>query len=164
MQNGLAAIVILDFSPRLENRCKLFPVKALLRALILKFKPRLENRCKLFPVYTLFRASILDFKPKLENRCKDFLVSGLLRASILDFRPRLENRCSAISATVRNGPPAVVVAATRSASDSILRCAEKNGSACSIVVGHLSLPQQRSASDSNLRCRNESESNSQRTS
>ena len=34
-------------------------------ASILDFKPRLENRCMLFPVYTLFRASILDFKPKL---------------------------------------------------------------------------------------------------
>ena len=82
MQNGLAAIVILDFSPRLENRCKLFPV------------------------YTLFRASILDFKPKLGNRCKLFPVYALQRASILDFRPRLGNRCSAIAATVRNGPPA----------------------------------------------------------
>ena len=70
---------ILDFKPKLENRCKDFLVSGLLRALILKFKPRLENRCKLFPVYTLQRASILD------------------------FRPRLENRCSAISATVRNG-------------------------------------------------------------
>ena len=78
-QNGLAAKVMLDF------------------------RPKLGNRCKLFPVYTLFRASILDFKPKLENRCKDFLVSGLLRALILDFKPRLENRCSAIAATVRNG-------------------------------------------------------------
>ena len=38
-------------------------------ASILDFKPRLENRCMLFPVYTLFRASILDFKPKLGNRC-----------------------------------------------------------------------------------------------
>ena len=65
----------------------------LLPASIRDFRPRLENRCKLFPVYTLFRASILDFKPKLENRCKDFLVSGLLRALILDFKPRLENRC-----------------------------------------------------------------------
>ena len=51
-----------------------------------------------------------------------FPVSGLLRASILDFRPRLTNRCSVIAAVAKNGPPAVVVAATRSASDSILRC------------------------------------------
>ena len=62
-------------------------------ASILDFKPRLENRCMLFPVYTLFRASILDFKPKLGNRCKLFPVSALLRASILDFKPRLANRC-----------------------------------------------------------------------
>ena len=41
----------------------------LLRASILDFKPKLANRCKLFPVYDLQRASILDFKPRLENRC-----------------------------------------------------------------------------------------------
>ncbi|MGM9744922.1 MAG: hypothetical protein ACI3Y3_06950 [Candidatus Cryptobacteroides sp.] len=45
------------------------PVYALLRASILDFKPRLGNRCKVFPVYTLFRASILDFVPRLRNRC-----------------------------------------------------------------------------------------------
>ena len=48
----------------------------LLPASILDFKPKPENRCKLFPVYTLFRASILDFKPKLANRCS---VSSLQR-------------------------------------------------------------------------------------
>ena len=136
LQNGLAAKVILDF------------------------RLRLENRCKLFPVYTLFRASILDFKPKLGNRCKLFPVYALQRASILDFRPRLGNRCSAIAATVRNGPPA----ACRGA---------QAGTGChegGIILSkkppewHLSLPQQRSASDSNLRCRNESESDSQKTS
>ena len=84
--NVLLPASILDFVPRLENRCKDFPVYGLLRALILKFKPRLENRCKLFPVYTLFRASILDFRPELGNRCKVFPVYGHSRASILDFR------------------------------------------------------------------------------
>ena len=82
LQNGLAAKVILDF------------------------RPKLGNRCKLFPVYTLFRSSILDFRAKLGNRCKLFPVYTLFRASILDFKPRLGNRCSAIAATVRNGPPA----------------------------------------------------------
>ena len=82
MQNGLAAIVILDFSPRLENRCKLLPV------------------------YALLRASILDFKAKLGNRCKDFPENNLLRASILDFRAKLGNRCSAIVAAQKNSPPA----------------------------------------------------------
>ena len=46
--------------------CAVFPV----RALILDFKPKLANRCKLFPVYILFRASILDFRPRLGNRCR----------------------------------------------------------------------------------------------
>ena len=97
------------------------PVYALLRASILDFRPRLENRCKLFPIYTLFCALILDFKARLGNRYKVFLVYALLRASILDFRLRLGNRCSVIAAAVRNGPPASVVAATRSASDSNFR-------------------------------------------
>ena len=88
MQNGLAAIVILDFSPRLENRCKLFPV------------------------YTLFRASILDFRAKLANRCKFFPVFTLFRASILDFKARLANRCSTIVMAGENGPPATAVAAS----------------------------------------------------
>ena len=82
-----------------------------MRASILDFRPRLENRCRVFPVYTLFRASILDFRPRLENRCKDFLVSDLFRASILDFKPKLANRCSVIAAAVRNGPPAKAVVA-----------------------------------------------------
>ena len=73
-EDGLLPASIRDFRPRLENRCKLFPVYTLQRASILDFKAKLGNRCKLFPVYTLFRASILDFKPKLENRCKLFPV------------------------------------------------------------------------------------------
>ena len=88
------------------------------RASILNFKPRLGNRCKLFHDYTLLRASIHDFRLRLGNRCKLFPGNILLRASILDFRPRLRNGCSVIAAAVRNGPPASVVAATRSASDS----------------------------------------------
>ena len=65
----------------------------LLRASILDFKPKLANRCKLFPVYTIFHASILDFRARLANRCKLFPDYTLLRASILDFRSRLGNRC-----------------------------------------------------------------------
>ena len=41
----------------------------LLLASILDFKPKLANRCKVFPVLALFRASILDFRPELGNRC-----------------------------------------------------------------------------------------------
>ncbi|MGM9743603.1 MAG: hypothetical protein ACI3Y3_00150 [Candidatus Cryptobacteroides sp.] len=61
---------------------------------------------------------ILDFKARLGNHCMVLLVYTFLRASILDFRPRLANRCIVIAAAVRNGPPASVVAAMRSASDS----------------------------------------------
>ena len=133
-----------------------FPVYALQRASILDFRPRLGNRCKVLPVYALLRASILDFKARLGNRCKVLPVYVLLCASILDFRSRLANRCSVLAAAVRNGPPTVVVAATRSVSDSNFLCgnrewfrllrslrqrvprpilfcaaAKKNGSACS---------------------------------
>ena len=87
-------------------------------AAILDSGVRIGNRCKLFPGFGPGAASILDFRLRLANRCTIFLVYPLLRASILDFRPRLRNRCSVIAAAVRNGPPASVVAATRSASDS----------------------------------------------
>ena len=79
----------------------------LLRASILDFKPRLGNRCRVLPVYTLLRAVILDFRARLENRCRVFPVYGLLRASILDFKLRLANRCKG-----RMVSPAAVVAAT----------------------------------------------------
>ena len=83
------------------------PGDVLLHASILDFKPRLGNRCKLFPGNILLRASILDFKPRLANRCMLFLGNILLPASILDFRPKLENRCSTIvAAAKKNGPPA----------------------------------------------------------
>ena len=35
---------------KLANRCRVLPVYTLLRAVILDFRPRLGNRCKLFPV------------------------------------------------------------------------------------------------------------------
>ena len=63
---------ILDFKPKLENRCKDFPIYGLLRALILKFKPKLENRCKDFPVYTLFRALILDLRGSIWESLQGF--------------------------------------------------------------------------------------------
>ena len=83
----------------------------LLLASILDFRPRLANRCKVLPVYAILRASILDFKPKLANRCRVLPVYTLFRASILDFKPRLGSRCSVIAAAVRNGPPATAVVA-----------------------------------------------------
>ena len=56
------------------------------RAVILDFRPRLGNRCKVLPVFTLFRASILDFRPRLANRCRVFPRFGLGAAVILDFK------------------------------------------------------------------------------
>ena len=128
---ALRRALILDFKARLGNRCKVLPVYALLCASILDFRPRLTNRCRVLPVYALLRASILDFRSKLGNRCKVLPVYALRRASILDFKPRLGNRCSVLAAAVRNGPPAVVVAATRSVSDSFLHCGKEEQPACS---------------------------------
>ena len=102
----------------------------LLRTSILDFKPKLANRCRVFPVSAIFHASILDFRARLANRCKLFPDYTLLRASILDFKPKLANRCSTIVVAVENGPPAAVVAATNSASDSVLRCSKGKWLAC----------------------------------
>ena len=49
----------------------------LLPTSILDFGPKLANRCKVLPVYALLRASILDFKPRLGNRCR-FLLGNVL--------------------------------------------------------------------------------------
>ena len=93
-KDGLLRASILDFKPKLANRCKLFPDYTLFRALILDFKPKLGNRCTDSGDFRGFRASILEFRPRLGNRCTD---SGDLlgfRAAILEFRPRLGNRCT----------------------------------------------------------------------
>ena len=85
---GLALLraVILDFKPRLANRCKLFPDYTLLRASILDFRVKLANRCMLFPVYPLFRAAILDFRGQFGNHCMVMPVYALFCAAIRDFR------------------------------------------------------------------------------
>ena len=63
-------------------------------ALILDFKPRLANRCSLGADLWQNRASILDFRPRLANRCSQEAKTRANRASILDVRLRLTNRCS----------------------------------------------------------------------
>ena len=160
--------MILDFKPRLGNRCKVVPVYARLRASILDFRARLRNRCRVLPVYALLRAVILDFRARLGNQCKVFPVYTIFRALILDFRPRLGNRCKGewFRLLQPSLPP------QRSASDSNLRSGKEEwfrlqrawrtqaGTGChegGIILStkpperHLSLPPQRSASDSNLR-------------
>ena len=47
--NDLQRAVILDFEPKLANRCRKTFEKTLQRASILDFRPRLANRCKVFP-------------------------------------------------------------------------------------------------------------------
>ena len=63
-------------------------------ASILDFRPRLANRCSKEVKTRAIRASILDFKPRLGNRCNNVAHFGDIRAVILDFKPRLENRGS----------------------------------------------------------------------
>ena len=62
-------------------------------AVILDFRPRIGNRCSKEVKTRAILALIPDFKPRLENRCSQKLKTGAIRASILDFKPRLENRC-----------------------------------------------------------------------
>ena len=51
-------------------------------------------------------ALIRDFMPKLENRCKKTLENDLSAAVIPDFRPRLGNRCKEC---LKNTPAAAVI-------------------------------------------------------
>ena len=66
-------------------------------AVILEFKPRLENRCSKEVKTRAIRASILDFRPRLANRCNQKAKTRAIRASIPDFKPRLANRCSRVA-------------------------------------------------------------------
>ena len=88
------AAVILDFKPKLANRCSQKVKSGAIRASILDFKPKLANRCSQKVKTRAIRASILDFRPRLANRCSQKVKTGAIRASILDFKPRLANRCS----------------------------------------------------------------------
>ena len=64
-------------------------------AVILDFRPRLANRCSKEVKTRAIRAAILDFKPRLANRCSQKVKTRAIRAAILDFKPKLANRCSA---------------------------------------------------------------------
>ena len=88
------AALILDFKPRLANRCSLGADLWQIRASILDFKPRLANRCSRWAILGRNRAVILDFRPRLANRCSQEAKTRANRASILDVRLRLTNRCS----------------------------------------------------------------------
>ena len=87
--------VILEFKPRLENRCSKEVKTRAIRASIPDFKPRLANRCSKEVKTRAIRASILDFKPRLANRCSQKVKTEVIPASILDFRARIDNHCSA---------------------------------------------------------------------
>ena len=88
------AASILDFRPRLANRCSRGAILGRNRAVILDFRPRLANRCSQEAKTRANRASILDFRPRLANRCSREAKTRAILASILDFKPRLENRGS----------------------------------------------------------------------
>ena len=86
--------VILDFKPRLANRCSQEVKTRAITASILDFRPRLANRCSQKAKTGAIHASILDFKPRLANRCSQKVKTGAILALIPDFKPRLANRCS----------------------------------------------------------------------
>ena len=97
----------------------------LLRASILDFKPKLANRCRVLPVYTIFRASILDFRPELGNRCS--VIAAAVRTSPPATgvaATRFHVRFYSSLPQRRMVSPAASVAATSSASYSNLRCLE----------------------------------------
>ena len=81
-------------TPRLRCRRAVLLCRNDGAASILDFRPRLGNRCSQEVKTGAIRASILDFKPRLANRCSQKVKTGANRASILDFKPRLANRCS----------------------------------------------------------------------
>ena len=80
-------------TPRLRCRRAILRCRNDGAAAILDFKPRLANRCSQKVKSGAIHASILDFKLRLANRCSQEVKSGAIRASILDFKPRLGNRC-----------------------------------------------------------------------
>ena len=50
-------------------------------AVILDFRPRLANRCSQEAKTRANRASILDFTPRLANRCSQEVKTGAIRAA-----------------------------------------------------------------------------------
>ena len=53
---------LLEPAPCKTSKARRVLGDVLLPASILDFKPRLDDRCRVFPVYTLLRAAILDFR------------------------------------------------------------------------------------------------------
>ena len=64
--------MILDFKPRLGNRCRFLPGNDLQRAVIPDFKPKLGNRCKFLPGNDIQRAVILDLRGSIWESLQDF--------------------------------------------------------------------------------------------
>ena len=133
------------------------------------------NRCRVMPVYALLRAAILDFRPRFANHCSTIVVA-VENSSACNSRRRngLPHPILFFVAAKENGPPVAAVAATRSASDSNLRCRKGECPACygrrrnevrvrfysslrqrRIVSLAAAVAATRSASDSILRCRKE---------
>ena len=75
------------------------PGNVLYRAMILDFKPRLGNRCRKTLEKTLQRASILDFRTRLGNRCRE------TPGNDLDAEGRCARLHLIVVAAKKNGPP-----------------------------------------------------------
>ena len=94
VKTGAIRASILDFKPRLANRCSQKVKAGAIRASILNFKSRLSNRCSTTCHFGDFRAVIPVFKPRIGNHCSTTSHFGDFRAAILDFKPRIGNHCS----------------------------------------------------------------------
>ena len=63
-----------------ESMCHKVKTGAI-RASILEFRPRLENRCSKEVKSGANRAAILDFRPRLANRCSAEVKTGIIPAA-----------------------------------------------------------------------------------
>ena len=90
------------------------------------------NHCRYLPGNVLQHAVILDFRPRIANHCSTIVVA-VENSSACSGRLRngLPHPILFFVAAKENGSPAAAVAATRSASDSILRCRKGEWPACS---------------------------------
>ena len=76
-RTGLLLLRFLISGPDLGIAASFSRFTLSIRASILDFRPRLANRCRVFPGNAHKCASILDFRPRLANRCSVFPGNAL---------------------------------------------------------------------------------------
>ena len=125
--------------------------------MILDFRPRLGNRCIDSGDFRVFRAVILEFGPRIGNRCIDLGDFRGFHAVILEFKPRIVNHRSNSGLQAK----LIFVAATKirvgrgTSRNGGLQAKLIFVAATKIRVGRGSSQQRRTAGETNLRRRNE---------